>query len=179
MLRNFVRHRLPITTIGLAALIVLALNEPLCAKSRPSADVSELKEFFAVLHYVADGDSFVVRNNRTKLSIRLWGIDAPEFDQPHSQASKDALQRLLSNKNLRIIPKDIDKYGRIVAVVKVENISVNRVLVANGSAWVHDYYCKEPVCLRWYVLEEKARNNKSGLWKESNTIEPWVWKSKK
>ena len=179
MFRNCLRYRLSVTTIGLAALIVLTFNEPVFAKSNPSADISELKDFFAVLHYVTDGDSFVVRNNRSKLSIRLWGIDAPEFDQPHSKASKDALQRLLSNKNLRIILKDIDKYGRIVAIVNVGNISVNSALVANGSAWVHDYYCKEPVCLRWYKLEEKARNNKSGLWRESNAIEPWVWKSKK
>ena len=178
MLMNCLKHRLPLTTIGLTALIVVALNEPIFAKSISSADVSELKDFFAVLHYVADGDSFVVRNTRSKLSIRLWGIDAPEYNQPHSQASKEDLQRLLSNKNLRIIPKDIDKYGRIVAVVKVGNISVNSTLVANGSAWVHDYYCKEPVCLRWYELEKRARNNKSGLWRENNPIEPWVWKSK-
>lgn len=179
MFRNCLKHRLPVTILGVAALIVVTLNEPIFAKSMPSANVSELKIFSAVVHYVADGDSFVVRNNRSKLSIRLWGIDAPEYDQPHSQASKDALQRLLSNKNLRIIPKDIDKYGRIVAIVNVGNISVNSALVANGSAWVHDYYCKEPVCLHWYKLEEKARINKSGLWREKNPIEPWVWKSKK
>ena len=179
MLRSSLKGNLTLTAIGLAALMNFQLIECTYAKSNPPAEVSELNSFSAVLHYVADGDSFVVRKNGSELSIRLWGIDAPEFDQPYAQASKNTLKRLLSEKYLQIIPKDIDKYGRIVAVVHVGNMSVNSTLVASGSAWVHDYYCKEPICVGWYELEEKARNDKSGLWRGNNVIEPWVWKMKK
>ena len=58
-------------------------------------------------------------------------------------------------------------------------VGVNSALVASGSAWVHDYYCKEPICAGWYELEGKARNDKLGLWQGTNVIEPWVWKMKK
>ncbi len=167
------------TALGLAALIHLQLVECTYARSNLPPAVSELASFSALLDYVADGDSFVVRKNGSKLSIRLWGIDAPEFDQPYSQASKNTLKRLLSGEYMQVIPKDIDKYGRIVAVVNIGNLSVNSALVASGSAWVHAYYCKEPICAYWYELEEKARNDKSGLWRGDNVIEPWVWKMKK
>jgi endonuclease YncB( thermonuclease family) len=179
MLRSFLGRYLGITALGLAALMHFQLIECTYAKSNPPPDISELHSFSALLHYVADGDSFVVRKNGSEVSIRLWGIDAPEFDQPFSQASKNTLKDLLSGKYMQIIPKDIDRYGRIVAVVNIGNITVNSALVESGSAWVHQYYCKEPVCEYWYELEEKARNDKSGLWRGKNVIEPWVWKMKK
>lgn len=179
MLRGSLQGYVSMSALGLAALMQFQLIECAYANSDSPRDVSEVHSFSAHLHYVADGDSFVVRKNGSELSIRLWGIDAPEFDQPFSQASKNTLKDLLSGKYMQITPKDIDKYGRIVAVVTVGNMTVNSALVASGSAWVHDYYCKEPICASWYKLEEKARNDKSGLWRGKNVIEPWVWKMKK
>ncbi len=178
MIWNCLTYKRAVKTIGLV-LVQFLLSETVYGQSKPLLNTAENVSFYGVLHYLSDGDSFVVKNNNTNVTIRLWGIDAPEYDQPHSKASKDALEQLLSKKRLRIIPKDIDKYGRTVAIVEVENIIVNSMLVAKGNAWVHTYYCLEPVCDLWYELEEKARSAKSGLWSGGKAIEPWVWKMKK
>jgi len=176
---NYLKYKRAVETIGLVLVMLLLLNVTVYGESKISMNTAENVCFYGVLHYLSDGDSFVVKKNNTNVTIRLWGIDAPEYDQPHSKSSKDALEQLLSKKRLRIIPKDIDKYGRTVAIVEVENIIVNSVLVAKGNAWVHTYYCLEPVCDLWYELEEKARSARSGLWSGDKPIEPWVWKMKK
>ena len=179
MFWNCLKYKRALETIGLVLVVLLLLNQTVSGESKPSLNTAENVWFYGVLHFLYDGDSFVVKKNNTNVTIRLWGIDAPEYDQPHSKSSKDALEQLLSKKRLRIMPKDIDKYGRTVAIVEVENIIVNSVLVAKGNAWVHTYYCLEPVCDLWYELEEKARSAKSGLWSGDKAIEPWVWKMKK
>lgn len=179
MLWNCLKYKRTVGIIGLMLLVLFLLIETVCSESKSSLNTAENKSFYGVLHYLSDGDSFVVKRNNTNVTIRLWGIDAPEYDQPHSKSSKEALEQLLSKKRLRIIPKDIDKYGRTVAIVEVDNIIVNSMLVAKGNAWVHTYYCIEPVCDLWYELEEKARSEKSGLWSGGKAIEPWVWKMKK
>ncbi len=137
------------------------------------------KRFTAVVHYIADGDSFVVNNNGVQISIRLWGVDAPEFDQPHSKASKKGLEQLLSGNDIEIVPKYVDRFGRLVAIVEAGDIVVNSALIGRGNAWVHPYYCTEAACDQWYQLQEETRRLKRGLWADVDPIEPWVWKMKK
>jgi micrococcal nuclease len=137
------------------------------------------QRFTALLHYVADGDSFVVKTSAKEVAIRLWGIDAPEFDQAHAKASKRWLHQVLSGKNITIFPKYFDRFGRLVAIARVGNVLVNSSSVANGCAWVHRYYCDEMICDHWYELEEKARRTRAGLWADDDPLEPWVWKTKK
>ena len=60
---------------------------------------------------------------------------------------------------------DIDRYGRVVGLVSVGNLVLNRHLVAYGYAWVYHRYCKRPFCSEWSKVEAKARKAKRGLWK--------------
>jgi endonuclease YncB( thermonuclease family) len=40
---------------------------------------------------VTDGDTFDVRRSiGGTVTVRLWGVDAPEFDQPHGVKARDA-----------------------------------------------------------------------------------------
>ncbi len=126
--------------------------------------------------YVKDGDSFVVKMGEYRFEVRLWGIDSPEYDQPHSDESKMILKRFILNKKLDIRVKDIDKYGRYIVVASCGNSILNRELIAAGAAWVHRYYCRESICDEWLDLEKRALRNKIGLWKYDDPIEPWIWK---
>ena len=138
------------------------------------------KRFSAALHYVADGDSFVVKNeNDVHIAIRLWDVDAPEFDQPHAKDSKRGLERLLRGKDIEIVPKYVDRFGRLVAVAEAGNSVVNSALITGGYVWVHPYFCREAVCDQWYHLQKKAQKRKRGLWADGDPVEPWVWKMKK
>ena len=137
------------------------------------------KRFIAELHYVADGDSFVVKKNDVHIAIRLWGVDAPEFDQPHAKDSKKGLEQLLRGTDIKIVPKYVDRFGRLVAIAEAGNSVVNSALIDGGYVWVHPYYCREAVCDQWYQLQKKAQSRKRGLWADVDPVEPWVWKMKK
>ena len=129
------------------------------------------------IHRVIDGDSLIVLDHNKVREVRLWGIDAPEFDQPGSASAKERLKALTSCTQAQIQIKDRDRYGRSVVMLECDGNKVNEAMVACGDAWVHVYYCKESVCEQWKKLERDARKNHLGLWRWPNPVEPWKWKS--
>jgi endonuclease YncB( thermonuclease family) len=106
----------------------------------------------------------------------LWGIDAPEFDQAGARAATRMLATLISDRQLSLELKDVDRFGRQVAIVSVDGLVVNEELIKTGNAWVHDYFCREPVCQRWYAAERRARKERKGLWQKNDPVPPWRWK---
>lgn len=145
------------------------------SKTRPSNGA--IRSFEVRVHHIIDGDSLAVVLGQTYMEIRLWGIDAPEYDQPGSEEASERLASLTKSGKIILFIKDRDRYGRTVAIVNCNAINVNEAMVASGNAWVHIYYCKESVCQKWKKLESSARKNNLGLWKWENAIEPWKWKS--
>ncbi len=128
---------------------------------------------------VIDGDSIEVNIGNKKITVRLWGIDTPEYRQPYSKAAKKETRRLLHKKTITLEVKDWDAYGRMVALVRLDNgLLVNEELVKSGYAWVHVYYCKVAICQKWKGYEQQARQERLGLWREKNPVAPWVWKQK-
>ena len=72
----------------------------------------------------------------------------------------------------------MDRYGRTVALVTVFRRLVNEELVSAGFAWVYPRYCDRPICERWKVLEDEAREAKRGLWADPHAIQPWGFRTK-
>lgn len=127
--------------------------------------------------YVIDGDSIMTRYEGRFLEVRLWGIDAPEYNQPGGENAKHRLKKLVEGNVINLTIKDRDKYGRMVALVSSGGQIVNEEMVRTGNSWVYDYYCREQICSDWVRLEEKARRDRIGLWKDRSPIPPWRWKS--
>ncbi len=128
---------------------------------------------------IIDGDSIVVSAGTQNIEIRLWGIDTPEYRQPFSKSAKKLTKRLLQDQTVDLLVKDIDKYGRVVAMVNMANgENVNELLVKRGYAWVHVYYCKESVCDKWRDYQKAANKKKLGFWREPDPVAPWIWKKK-
>jgi len=71
---------------------------------------------------------------------------------------------------------DVDRYGRVVALVSVGDLALNRHLIEYGYAWVYDRYCNEPFCSEWSEVEMEARAAKRGLWKNPNVIPSWEYR---
>ncbi len=128
---------------------------------------------------VIDGDSIVIRYQDENLQVRLWGIDAPEWQQPFSQKAKKFTREKLKGRSIKLYPKSWDKYGRLVAMVWIEEKLFNLEIIKNGLAWVHIYYCKEKICTTWKDVESAARRNGVGLWADAKPVPPWIWKRKK
>jgi micrococcal nuclease len=123
---------------------------------------------------VIDGDSMQIRRDGKIYEIRLYGIDTPEYKQPYSNKAKQFTRRLAYNKTVSV---DIDRYGRIVALVFSQGKLVNRELVRAGLAWFYPKYCLEqPLCGELESLERQARKERRGLWRDNSPVSPWDWK---
>ena len=129
---------------------------------------------------ILDGDSLQVARDGKIYEIRLYGIDTPEYKQPYSNKAKQLTRSLSYHRKVAVEKKDIDRYGRIVALVSSQGKLVNRELVRAGLAWFYPRYCLEqPLCGELESLEGQARKERRGLWQDDSPVSPWEWKRQK
>ncbi|WP_274576925.1 thermonuclease family protein [Sulfitobacter sp. PR48] len=105
---------------------------------------------------VIDGDTVDVGGTR----IRIFGIDAPERDQPCTTLSgqnwgcgdwvTQQVRDLFEGQAARCTPLDRDRYGRIVARCFVAGEDIGKTLVSAGLAYAYRRYSYD------YDLDEKA-----------------------
>jgi endonuclease YncB( thermonuclease family) len=127
---------------------------------------------------VTDGDSlvFLSRSGQT-LKVRLYGVDAPEYDQPGGAEAKKFVSKLVLFEHVDLREFDEDRYGRVVALVSLEDgRTLNEELVRAGHSWVYTAYCRSSFCPRWRILEREARQSKIGLWKGQKPVYPEKWR---
>jgi endonuclease YncB( thermonuclease family) len=125
---------------------------------------------------VADGDTITVLRDKQPHKIRLYGIDCPEKRQPFGKRAKQFTSQLVFGKVVEVEPIATDRYGRTVAFVRVENITVNEELIKEGLGWVYVRYCKLPLCVEWQGLQLAAQAEKQGLWGDLNQVPPWEFR---
>jgi endonuclease YncB( thermonuclease family) len=106
-------------------------------------------EYTARVVKIADGDTItVLRDDNTQERVRLASIDAPERGQPYGTRAKDALAGLVFDQDVRVEVVDVDRYGRTVGTVWVDNlkragtawvvdVNVNAEMLRQGYAWVY------------------------------------------
>jgi micrococcal nuclease len=135
--------------------------------------------WFGKVVHVADGDTITVLRDGKKVKVRLYGIDTPERKQWYGQNAKTFTSSQVMGKTVDVQEIDVDRYGRVVGIVSVGNLALNRHLVEYGYAWVHHAYCKKPFCSEWAKTEEVARKAKRGLWKNPEAIPPWDYRRSK
>jgi len=130
---------------------------------------------------VIDGDTLIFKGEK----IRLDGIDAPETAQTCIKNNKtwncgkeatSALKNLIgqiSDEGFACEGKTKDKYDRRIATCFHGHIHINEWMVENGWAIAYRYYSK-----KYIKSENKARQNKKGLW-QGEFISPWNWRKGK
>ena len=129
---------------------------------------------------VLDGDSLQVRQGGRLVELRLYGVDAPEYRQAYSSRAREFTRELLDCRTVTVEEKDVDRYGRTVALVSCQGSLVNRELVRAGLAWRYAKYCRtEPLCSELATLEQEARRARRGLWADPEPVPPWVWRHQK
>ena len=145
----------------------------------PSKKSNEkLKVWSGIVVGISDGDTITVMHEGRGEKIRLYGIDCPEKSQAFSKKAKKFTSEMVYGKTVEVEPKDIDRYGRTVALIYVDGKSLNETLVKNGFAWVYRKYCKEAFCEDWLDFEVVARYGKIGLWVEPDPIPPWEFRTR-
>lgn len=135
-----------------------------------------------IVFRVSDGDTLIIKSeNNKKIKIRLAGIDAPELNQPFGNKSKELLLHFLNKKvKLQVLSKD--RYKRTVGIVYFKDQDINFYMLENGAAWAYRKYLYQlPISVKkkYLSLERYSRNNKVGLWRDSNPTPPWKWRKQK
>ena len=127
---------------------------------------------------VVDGDTLEVGGER----IRLFGVDAPESQQGCTRGGgnwacgREATQQLgslIAGRSVRCEARDIDAYGRTVAVCRVGSLDLGQAMVQTGHAVAFRRYSTD------YVGdEEQARVARRGLWASTFTM-PSEWRAER
>jgi micrococcal nuclease len=131
-----------------------------------------------IVTHVTDGDTFRVRpvgsNGKSdSLRIRIDGIDAPESCQLYGVQSTAALKKLLISKQVTVLSKRFDDYGRDVAKISLNNMDVGGWMVRNGHAWSYHY---KNSAGPYRLEEEAAKRAQLGLFADGLAVEPRVFR---
>lgn len=125
---------------------------------------------------VADGDTVTVLDaTNTQHRIRLEGIDAPESHQAFGAQSKQSLSEMVFGKDVSVVVRKTDQYGRLVGKILLDGKDINLEQVKAGLAWHYKEYQREqtPEDRELYArAEDEARAARRGLWQESDPVEP-------
>lgn len=96
-------------------------------------------QYTAHITDVHDGDTFTAVVDlgfcvSAKQKFRLLGIQAPELSHPDGVAAREYLSRLIAGKTLALTTaKDRrEKYGRYLASIIVDGVSVSKRLIEAG-----------------------------------------------
>ncbi len=127
---------------------------------------------------VLDGDTMRYRDEEGVLqSVRLLGIDAPESNTARYKKvecfgaeSKEYLTKLIKNKYVQFVfdeGQQRDIYGRLLAYVYLDGLSINEHLIAEGYAKEYTYKIPHPQQVLFKQREQEARDK--GV---------WIWSSK-
>lgn len=134
------------------------------------------ESFKAQVIGVNSGDTVVVKlDDQTQMRVRLDGIDCPELMQEYGDSAKMATVGMCFKKHIRIDKTGIDSYGRTLGFVYAGDICINKELLRLGLAWHYVHYNSDPELAQ---LEQTARKNKIGLWRQSNPEAPWDFRRK-
>lgn len=126
---------------------------------------------------VVDGDTFDILNNNEVTRIRLFGIDAPERGQPFNRRARQFVDSLIAGKQLRVVVRDKDRYGRVVGDAYLpEGTHINAAIVEAGFAWQFTQFSTDAHIA---ALERTARERRRGLWQDTQPTPPWEFRKRK
>lgn len=124
---------------------------------------------------VVDGDSLRLRiDGYQETRFRLASVDAPERDQAFGDQASRCLRDILASGKLTATVDKIDRYGRLVGNLRIDDRRVDLQLVERGCAWWYSRYA--PASLSLAKAHYGARMQRRGLWAGDNPVEPERWR---
>ena len=155
-----------ILTVSLALVWALSSH----ADDRPSGVPSNAR--WVKVHRVTDGDTIVLMD---RIRVRLYGIDAPERDQPYGPIAAAELEYMVA-RGAYLIEVDEDRYGRLVGQLyhSKEGYDINASMVCAGYAWWYERYAPDSQILNDCQVE--AQQASKGIWEEEDPMPPWEWR---
>jgi len=158
--------------IQLVALMAALLLASGCVRAQQAPGLP------ATVLSISDGDSLRVQLHGQLRRVRLACIDAPELDQePQGPASRAYLQtRLRQGTQVRLLPYDTDRHGRLVAEV-ISDTNLNLALVEAGQAFVFPKHVRQCNAEEFRAAEGRAYRARLGIWRfPGGILRPWEFR---
>lgn len=160
--------------LGVASLLALIVGT--LPAGVPDAAANSIT-FDAMVIDVQDGDTIIVLRNKTRLTVKLPGIDAPELDQPYGPEAKRFAAKLVKG---RVVTIETAQAGNPIygAVRFPKNRILAYEMVKAGLAWTTTMDKSST----FGEVQETAKAARLGLWvnsEEEEPIPPWEWRAKK
>jgi endonuclease YncB( thermonuclease family) len=133
----------------------------------------DAQQFTSRVVSVSDGDTVDVLRGVSRVRVRIFGIDAPELNQPFGNEAREVASRLILNKSVVITMRDVDTYGRLVAQLSIDGRDVGRELVSAGAAWDFASFSRDR---EMAAVERQARAARRGLWALPGPVAPWLFR---
>ena len=112
---------------------------------------------------VKDGDTFFLNTGE---ELRLIGINTPESYEDYYQEATERLEELVLGKKVTLEKdvSEIDKYGRLLRYVYVNDKFVNKIMVEEG--WAKSYPHEPDIKYKkeFNSLESSAKSKELGIW---------------
>jgi micrococcal nuclease len=121
---------------------------------------------------VVDGDTYFFQTGHERLKVRMFGIDAPEGNQPFGKESIEFISKYF-DREATLVVHSRDQYKRSLGTLFVDGQDINLLMVKGGFAWHFKRYLDDK---KYAAAQENAKRNKSGLWALSNPVQPWNWR---
>ena len=131
---------------------------------------------------VISGDTLSIKNieDGKQFTFRLWGIDAPELDQPCEKKNgqsvdcgvlaRNAVRAIIKRSELVCVDFEKDSENQITALCYMGDKILNGAIVRAGWALAYKQESTD-----FLDVEKQARLNDMGVW-EYNFIPPWTWR---
>lgn len=173
--------RLMLFAIGLGLVSLLTAIGRSDRRPEPAADAVPPRPVLSGrVVRTHDGDTVSLKTDDGSLiRTRLFGLDAPELDQPYGSAARSFLAGLTAGQTVRVAPHSRDQYDRLLGRIFLENRPVDLEMIRHGWAWVYERYCLEPYCEALRREQAAARRKKLGLWQDQHPVPPWVWRGER
>jgi len=121
-----------------------------------------------------DGDTIKIKYEGKEQNVRYLLIDTPETNherlgkQPFGQQAKDRNTELMNSGKLEIefdIGERVDKYGRLLAYIYIDGVSIQEKLLEEGLARVGYVYPPNTRHLDAFEkAQERAKKAGIGIW---------------
>lgn len=115
---------------GVVFLIAASVLSYMAWSDRGSSVASSNGALACAAPGIIDGDTIRCGSVR----VRLWGIDAPERDTPAGPPSTRALAQIINGGTIMCEQKDTDRYGRTVALCRLNGVDIAAEMVRQGQA---------------------------------------------
>ena len=112
---------------------------------------------------ITDGDTLdaVPAGEKRAIRLRLEGIDTPERGEPFSLEARNFIRVLLFGQTVRAEGRDVDRYGRLVARVRIGDTDASLELLSAGLACHYTAYSSDPTLAG---AQNQARLASRGFW---------------